>query len=112
MPVYDFECKCGHEYEVYLSLSNYKKKTHCPKCQKVGKKVLKHRKSEPGFSDKVFPYYDKALNKIFQNKQEKSAFLKKHGYHETGSGSMKPSQERLVYSWRQWGREARNARRD
>lgn len=40
MPTYDYACpKCGHEFEVFQSMSD-KPLTKCPKCKKAGVKRL------------------------------------------------------------------------
>lgn len=116
MPLYSYECPEDHEYEVPLKLEDYQKKTKCPKCGKVGKKTIGLSQKEPTFSDKIFPYYDRALNKIFHNKSERSSYLKKHNLSDGAGGTMTRRQELELYSrWRLGGfdaRIARNALRD
>lgn len=115
MPTYNYQCGSGHEYEKVLPLSEYEKKTKCPKCKKVGKRFISISQREPTFSDKIFPYYDRSLNKVFQNKSDRSGYLKRKGLSETGNGSMNWSQERKLYDWRLGKfdpRIARNALRD
>jgi DNA-directed RNA polymerase subunit RPC12/RpoP len=90
-----------------------KEKIRCRHCG--GRAFLKGFKggnTEPTFSDKIFPYYDRSLNKIFHDKSEKQVFMKKHGYVNTGGDHMTRKQEREVYAMRHWGANARNARRD
>ena len=38
MPVYEFECKCGHQFEelVPMDTKTYK----CPQCHKLAKKIM------------------------------------------------------------------------
>lgn len=112
MPVYQYECPQGHEYEEFLLLKDYQKKTKCPECNKAGKKCFVMRQSAPTFTDKIFPYHDKALNRIFEYKQQRDAYLKRKGLVESGSGSMTKQQERTLMSWKKWGKEARYANRD
>ena len=38
MPIYDYECKCGHEFESLESKDMPRKK--CPECGKIAKRVL------------------------------------------------------------------------
>ncbi len=116
MPVYCYECPSGHEYETVLSVKDYEKKTKCPDCKKVGKKIISTAQREPTFSDKMFPYYDRALNKVFETKSDRSSYLKRNQLSESGNGSMTSRQERdLLTKWRVGGfdpRIARNALRD
>ncbi len=112
MPVYVFGCPQEHEYEKFLHLADYNKTTKCPQCGKKGKRLIKPRASEPSFSDKVFPYYDTSLNKIFQDKGHKDKWMNKHGYIHTGGDHMTWKQERKVLQMRQWGSNARHARQD
>lgn len=100
MPNYSYECPNGHEYENVLPVSEYKKKTKCHKCKKFGKKTITLRQSEPTFTDKIFPYYDRSLNKIFQTKSDRFDYLKKKGLEESGKGSTRWSEERKLYDWR------------
>lgn len=113
MPVYDFECPKGHEYEEALSIKDYDKPTKCPHCKAKGNKVIKARQSSPTFSDRLFPYYDKALNRVFQDKSQRAAFLKKKGYCEDGGKNMTAKQERMVLSMRNFDSHMiRNANTD
>jgi putative FmdB family regulatory protein len=115
MPQYDYECPKGHEYTEVLSVDDYQKSTKCPKCKKVGKKVIKLSQIEPTFSDKMFPYYDRSLNKVFENKADRSSYLKSKGLGDGNNGSMTRKQERQLYDWRMGRfdpRIARHALRD
>jgi putative FmdB family regulatory protein len=38
MPVYEFECECGHRFENLVQMGT--NKYECPKCQKVAKKIM------------------------------------------------------------------------
>ncbi len=38
MPVYEFECKCGHVTEELVRMDT--KEIECPKCKKIAKKIL------------------------------------------------------------------------
>jgi len=113
MPVYAYSCsKCWKDYDQYLTLEKYEEKTFCPDCNGEGNRVIAPRQKEPTFSDKIFPYYDTSLNKIFSDRTEKQKWMDKHGYVNTGGDRMTKKQERMVYGMRHWGKNARNARRD
>lgn len=99
MPLYDYECLNGHEYEKSLSLSEYDKKTKCPTCGKAGKKVIKQRQTEPGFSDTIYPLWDKVNNVIFNSASDRKRWMKEKGY-ESKEDSMTRSQESLLRSWK------------
>jgi len=45
MPIYEYKCECGHEFDDFLSISKRKKptKTPCPEC---GKKKVYQKVSE------------------------------------------------------------------
>lgn len=118
-PTYTYECQlatCGEEYEEVLKIADYKKRTFCPKCGNQGKKTIKLRSSEPTFSDKIYPYYDRALNKVFHSKGDRSSYMKRKGIQESGEGSSTWKQERKLYrEWRLGGFDpkiARHALRD
>lgn len=116
MPLYSYECSKGHSYDAALKVEDYQKKTKCPTCKRVGKKVISIAQKEPTFSDKIFPYYDKSLNKIFNNRSERSSYLQRKGLVESGNGTMTAKQERDLYTkWRIGGfdpKDARNVLRD
>ena len=38
MPVYEFECKCGHNFEELVKMDT--KSMTCPKCQKKASKIM------------------------------------------------------------------------
>ena len=38
MPVYEFECKCGHVFEELVRMDTKQKK--CPRCRKMAKKIM------------------------------------------------------------------------
>jgi hypothetical protein len=101
MPLYSYICKNNHEYEEALSLDEYDKKTRCPKCKCVGEKSFKTRQTEPSFTDKLYPYWDKALNKVFNNPTERKTYLKSQGLEEKPTkNKMTPAQEREMYACR------------
>lgn len=118
MPLYSYLCnnkKCGKEYDEALRVEDYQKPTNCPRCGKLGKKIIKASQKEPTFSDKIFPYYDRALNKVFQNRTERSSYLKRKGLSGDAGGTMTAKQERQLMGWRLGrfdSRIARNALRD
>ena len=98
MPVYDYECKkCKKNYEHFLTVENYLKKTKCPDCKSVGKKIVLFKKNEPSFSDKVFPYYDESAGQRFENNSERKKYLSDNGLVENGKGSMTKKQEERLY---------------
>ena len=105
MPLYDFKCGQGHEYEEVLSLADYQNETKCPKCGESGVKIIKTGSRGPTFSDKIFPYYDRSLNKVFNNKIEKDSYLKSKNLM---LGDVSKQAEKRMYSWRSWGNESRH----
>lgn len=116
MPTYTYEClKCEKEFERVLHMSEFDTQQTCG-CGGVGKRVIAIRQKEPTFTDKLFGggrgYYDTSLNKVFSSQSERRSWLKKHGYVNTGGDHMTKKQERAVYAMRQWGKNARHARRD
>ena len=102
MPLYDFECKkCKNIFESFLKLENYKDKVPCPKCKGNTEKVITVRQKEPTFTDKLYPYFDKALNKVFHSPSERKSYLKEKDLVEVPSkDGMTRQQEREMYSWR------------
>lgn len=38
MPVYEFECDCGHSFEELVSMGT--KSSECPKCYEKAKKIM------------------------------------------------------------------------
>jgi putative FmdB family regulatory protein len=38
MPVYEFECDCGHSFEELVSMVT--KSSECPKCNEKAKKIM------------------------------------------------------------------------
>jgi len=38
--MYDFKCKCGHEFEKLCNYETAKKGVECPKCGQIAKKQL------------------------------------------------------------------------
>ena len=38
MPVYEFECECGHQFEELVRMDT--KTRECPKCSKRAKKIM------------------------------------------------------------------------
>lgn len=38
MPVYEFECECGHVFEELVRMDT--KKKDCPRCRKSAKKIM------------------------------------------------------------------------
>jgi putative FmdB family regulatory protein len=38
MPVYEFECDCGHSFEELVSMGT--KSSECPKCHEKAKKIM------------------------------------------------------------------------
>ena len=38
MPVYEFECKCGHTFEELVRMDT--KSHECPRCHKKAKKIM------------------------------------------------------------------------
>lgn len=38
MPVYEFECECGHIYEELVRMGT--KNSECPQCRKTAKKIM------------------------------------------------------------------------
>lgn len=111
MPTYCYACKAGHEYEQILPMAECNAKTKCPKCGKVGKKIFKMTQAEPSFSDKLFPYWDKSLNKVFNNPAERKSYLKEQGLEQRESkGSMNLKQERMMYEMRIGNHDPRDRR--
>lgn len=103
MPTYSYVCedhKCRESYEEVLPISEYQKQTKCPKCGHKGKKIIELAQKEPTFSDKIFPYYDRALNKVFESKSQRSSYLKMKKLSDNAGGTMTRKQERQLYDWR------------
>jgi putative FmdB family regulatory protein len=115
MPTYSFEClECEKEFEEVRHLSEYEKPATC-ECGGKAKRIIAIAQRAPTFTDKMFSaggYYDTSLNKVFTSASHKKAWMKKHGFRHTGGDHMTRSQERRVLGMRQWGHNARNARRD
>lgn len=40
MPIYEFICKNGHDFERMLSFSEMDKRVRCPECKTAGKRKL------------------------------------------------------------------------
>ena len=40
MPIYEYTCKCGHEFERMLKFSEINKRVRCPVCPAYGKRKL------------------------------------------------------------------------
>jgi len=101
MPVYNYVCdKCNKEYDEFLKMADCKQETKCPDCGEVGRRDYSMRQSEPTFTDKLYPYWDRALNKVFHNKNERSAHLEKVGLRENGGETMNRKQEQMMYKMR------------
>lgn len=100
-PLYSYVCKLGHDYEKFLPLSEFAKKTKCPTCKKVGNKIFATAQKEPTFTDKLYPYWDRGLNKVFHTPKERKNFLNSQGLEEKPSkGVMDRKQERFMYESR------------
>lgn len=102
MPVYAYHCdKCDNPYEQFLPMAECKKKTRCPTCKKFGKRDYSIGTKGPTFTDKLYPYWDKALNKVFNSPQERKGWLKANGYEEKPRHDhMNRKQERMMYDMR------------
>lgn len=40
MPTYVYRCSCGHEFELFLSMSKVKATTKCEKCGRRAKRMM------------------------------------------------------------------------
>ena len=99
-PTYCYECPNGHDYEEVLPVKDYRKQTSCPKCSGNGEKVIKFRQTETTFTEKLFPFYDKSVNRVFHSSTERKEWLDRKGYVHNGKDSMNRKQERTIYGWR------------
>lgn len=76
MPIYEYLCDCGKEFDRYLPLSNYLDKQYC-ECGKVAAKVI--RTPPLGFVEK-FEAYDSPIDgRIISSKQQRVEDLARSG---------------------------------
>jgi putative FmdB family regulatory protein len=101
-PLYDFECpECENEFEHFLKLENYKANVRCPKCKHRSNKVIRPKRTEPSFTEKLYPYFDRALRKRFDSPSERKAYLIKHDLRENPSKERDSREsERRMYDMR------------
>jgi len=101
MPVYSYECPSGHEYDQVLPVKDYQKKTKCPDCKKVGKKLIVSRQTEPSFSDKLYPYLDPNLGRVCESPKHREQIMNEMGLHsKEGGRSTTLKQERYLMQHR------------
>ena len=105
MPMYQFKCSKGHDYEEMLPMDEYAEPAKCPICKNFGERVFALRQSEPSFTEKLYSsgngYYDVGLGRVFHSERERKSFMQENGYRSKGSEkTMTAKQERFMYSKR------------
>lgn len=111
MPTYEFNCKCGEVFDEVYTIAERNTPTKCPKCKKLAKRVISMRQKEPGFTDKLYPYWDRGLNKVFNSPTERKSYLKSQGLEQRESkGTMTAKQERMMYEMRIGNHDPRDRR--
>jgi putative FmdB family regulatory protein len=102
MPLYDVSCeKCSHEFEYFSSLKDFSKKIKCEKCGEKCQRIISPRQKSPTFTEKLYPYFDRALHKRFDSPSERKSYLKANDLHEVPSKSCDIlKMERMMYDSR------------
>lgn len=111
MPTYEFLCPKSHRFEEVYSVAERDKPTKCPKCKKRANRVIAMRQKEPTFTDKLYPYWDRGLNKVFNSPSERSGYLKANNIEQKETkGTMSAKQERMMYEMRIGNHDPRDRR--
>jgi len=90
MPLYDFECDCGNEFECILSMNQSNDLQKCPKCGEKAFRIIKSGHGglqcddEPSWLASACQTLLRPEDPPLRTRGEYKAYLKEHGVFERG----------------------------
>ena len=93
MPLYEYQCECGNQFDEFKSVSEYCKNDQSEPCE-VCASVNTHRiLSASAIIDDIDPYKSTITGERIRGRSHHRSHLKQHGYEEIGTDNLEEAKK-------------------
>ena len=93
MPLYEYQCECGNQFDEFKSVPEYCKNSKSEPCDTCGSKNTKRILSTSAIIEDIEPYKSTITGERIRGRSHHRSHLKQHGYEEVGTDNLEESKK-------------------